>query len=349
MRTKYLFALVSFATLAGQANAQDAKVDFEIAFLADNFSAIRLPKLMEIRAGDVLSSQGYDLLNSLENCMSDWASRYTRSDAAFSLTSKNVARSGEIEAQVSSFFELSGTVSVSMNSKIGDEGTLDVEADNVRVERFFAEDIIDTTDARCQSYIDLYSNGYASGNYTTVERAIFLGGDMTHSYVLSLSGNGSGSIGSDRLASFFERIPLLSGLQSIFDMQADLSVSGESIESDSTRFGYGDSNSIFAVGFLPVSIQESGATDLVSRINELPNSGAALIEAARNAEGANAFLQEHPEFDVSNAESILVRMFSGDGLTFYDKFRDGNPVIASRFAELFSRILEINRAAGREF
>lgn len=344
-----LAALVATAMTTCQVSAQDAKVEFEITFLANNFSAIRLPKLMEIKAGDILSSQGYNLLNSLENCMSDWSSRYTRSDAAFSLTSKNIARSGEIEAEVSSFFELNGQVSVSMNSKIGDDGTLDVEADNVRIERFFAEDIIDTADTRCQSYVDLYSNGYASGNYTTVERAIFLGGDMTHSYVLSLSGSGSGSIGSDKLASFFERVPLLSGLKDIFSMQAELSVGRESVESETTRFGYGDSNSIFAVGFLPVSIQETSATDLISRINELPNGSASLIDASRDAESANSFLQEYPEFDVSNAESILVRMFSGDGLTFYDKFRDGNPVAASQFAELFSRILEINRAAGREF
>jgi len=338
-----LCAAVSF----GQ--EQESKADFETTFLATNFSAIRFATPRRVQAGDLISVENYRTMNSLERCvLGDWNNTYNRGDTTFVATSTSNARSGALNARTKSLFKLAGTVDVSVRSTISDNDSLSVQSDSAEIESMWAEDSLYTDDARCNVFVDLFSNNYLPSDQTIISKAYFMGGNMWHSYELSLTGAGSGSIGLDRVQEFLEAVPMLSGISSLFNVNVELNVRGESIRSNSLRFSYGVQPTVVdATGFLPVAIQEQLAIRLISLVNELPDGSSMLHYASADQESALMFLDKYPLLDIENDESIVASMFVGENLILYGKFVDNDSVVSTDFADIFSRILRINKVAGR--
>ena len=352
LRAPYLTLLLVLTPglSVAQAQQQDTKRDFETIFLAENFSAIRFAEPKRVEAGDMLSAVYGGPLNSLRKCVpQDWDEVYSRGDATFAATSGSTTRSGELDATTKSFFKLSGTVSVLVTSSISDNGSLSVQSDSARIETLWAEDILRTDDERCNVYADLYANRYIPNEYLIVEKAFFFGGDVSHAYQLSLNGSGAGTVGLGKIREFLEKIPFLDGLGSLFEINAELRVSGESITSNTLRFSYGEQQKVVdAIGFQPIAIREGLAVDLVNSVDELPEGRAMLISASLDFEAATMFLESNPAFDIGDEGSLMANMFVGEELTLYRKFVEGDEELSTVFAEIFSRILNINRLADRE-
>lgn len=346
MRKTVAVAAVMFVgLLSAEANAIDQRADFEITFLANNFGAIRLWEAKPIQAGSLLSARRYDLLDSLQECVEDWAGRYRRPDTPFSFTTISKSRSGKIEGSVKSLFSLEGDLDVKVSSNVDDGGGLGLKSDFVRIERFRVDEVL-KSGPECGIYRDLYAHRYLSKEYVVVDRAFFLSGNVTHSYSLSFSGNGRGSISSDRIGDFLRRIPFLKDIGDLFKFDAELRVGGSSLSSEATRFAYGKDNEL-AIGFLPVAFQRPLAEQLVSRIAELPKGVNSLIEAAEDGKSADEFLGKNKDLDVRNLESYVALVFRGEDLEFYEEFRKKDPDFSSTFAEILSRILQLNKLAGR--
>jgi len=350
MKTHYLrlFFAAPFLALPQGAEAQSPKTDFEITFLADNFAAFRLPPTTTdrvLKAGDLVSPKTFEVQSGLQRCVDGaWDQFYFRDDASFELRSRSSSRSGRLEAEVASLFDLRGQVIIATSSSITDERSLVVQADAARVERLWANDDIRSDESRCDPYLQYYSNNYLPSDNLLIQNAYFLSGDMFHMYSISLEGSGSGSISSSQLTEFLDTVPFLSGLSNLFSLDASLEVGGESADSDDIRYDYGALSS-FPIGFRPAAVQRENVDQTLDAVDELPSGEASLIEATNGAEEARAFLNEFPNFDLQNPEAVVARVFVGDGLQSYAAFLEGAGAQANRFAAVFSRILEVNTIA----
>lgn len=344
----FLFILAPFFFGHGTASAQnnssmasqDIMTDFEISFLSDYFGAIRLPDPKVIRSGDIVRLDNYRLEDRISNCVADFEDRYSRSDTPFQLTSENRSRSGKIEANVKALFQLRGEVSVSVNSRISDDDTFNLNSDDVAIEYRRAGEIISSSES-CGIFRDLYLYYYIPDGLAYIDQAFFFGGNVKHWYQLSLSGSGSGSIGTGRLAEFMRGVPFLGGIAGFFDLQGELSVGGSSLDSSEARLAYGG-NSNRAIGFIPIAVNQNVISNIVETVEEIGGLGI-LVTSMQRAEHAERFLSEYPQFDLTNGESLVTRAFSSEGLIDFQEFRSQDVDRSSRFAEIFSRILMINR------
>ena len=239
---------VLLALPSGAALAIDRKVDFEIAFLADNFGAVRLPYPKEVRAGDIFSINR-DLIgslrNTLENCVTDFSNRYDLSPVRFSTSSTHNSRSFQLTGNIRHLYSLSGQVNVKVTSII-DESSISVKSDAVRIEADLASGII-SNNANCYDYYNSYARSLLPQDTILVANAYFFSGQVSHKYSIELSGQGTGQIGGGQLSNFVNDVLVVSDIVNMAIPTASLSVNGQSVNSESTLLDYGQ-ESAFAIG-----------------------------------------------------------------------------------------------------
>ena len=149
----------------------------------------------------------------------------------------------------------------------------------------------------------------------------------------------------DRLADFMESVPVLSGFSDYFAADLSIKIGGEFEKSQQTVIGFGQ-NTTFATGYLPLLVRESRVDEIVDFFNN-EEQFTALLDARRTENDANAYLSEHPQFDLFEKDSVIANVFSGDGLIFYRELTKDRRDVATRFSAIFSSLVEINRLAGR--
>ena len=334
------------------ASALDRRTEFEIAFLARNFSAIRIPHSQATMAGDILSHRNGilgTLENRISNCLTDFRQRYSRSPVHFTSSSIHATRSINLSAELASKFGLSGELGLDFSSNIdfsssNDHSEFSVQSDNIRVEADLADSII-SRDWMCRVYSDVYK--YSSFPYDSivVKNAYFFSGVVNHNYSIKLIGSGVSRVKVTSISDLLMKLPLLSNMKDFFDLNLSLAVNGEAVNSSAIRHHY-PQESIHAVGVFPFGITTSAAAELTSYVQALIVNSVDLDEASLTEENARLFLDNYPTLDLSADNSLLRKIF-GKEQEPYRNWQTRSPDRVRIFADIASRIYHINSVAGR--
>lgn len=340
-------ALAVLAAEVASAQPADRLSDFKAAFLGSLGGAQALPRPVRLKAGDLLRLEDLTVVDGLEECLPAevWAARHRRGDYAHAMRFTNSTWSGRVSGEVSSAFALSGDLSFQISESLTEvEGDprFDLDADDLRLPPRRAAAVIGD-DPSCAVFVDAYVNGYLPDGLVLIGRAFFMGGAVTHRYGISLGGQGSGSVEATALGDFLRRLPFVPDrIADLFSLQGDLAVGGDLSEETGVRLAFG-SPTFFADGYMPLLANPERARRLLDIVADPAGEVTDLDAAAANAEAAFVFLEANPDLDMGNPEALVLRVHSGDGLVDYASYVADVPL----FGAVMSRILAVNRAAGR--
>ena len=327
--------------------AIDRKVDFEIAFLADNFGAIRLAHPKVVVAGDIFSVDEHLIgtrKQRAEVCIEDFSKHHTYSSASYALLSTHKTRSVQLSASVRAAYNLSGDIGIRVSSNIDNTG-LSVVLDSVSVDASNASSAIlsDSSERDCSEHRRSYRDDVSPSGTLLVEHAYFFSGQVNQHYSVEIRGQGSGQITAGTITRFLGDVPFLIDIADLFIPNATLSVNGDSTDTDWTVLQYGD-NSPLAIGIRPLGINTLAAAELVSLVQDFARNNISLSAAASSSESALLFLNDHPEFDLRCTDSLIRKVFGQTNHSYRDYLTNSQDD-AKLVAAAVARILHINTLA----